>query len=256
MLTLSIDQLSAFIASYLWPFFRIAGFLGVVPLIGTRLVPQRIRILLALLITLIVHPFLPPMPDVDPLSVASFIIILQQVIIGTCLGFVVETLMQVFVIAGQMMAMQTGLGMATLIDPSNGVSVAIVSQWFLFFVSLLFLAMNGHLVVLEIVIDSFQSIPIGQGVSRDWFSQIVHWGSWMFAAALAVSIPALTALLIVNLTFGVMNRAAQQLNIFALGFPFAMMFGLFILWAFMATIIGHFDHFVMQLFAFMRELIQ
>jgi flagellar biosynthetic protein FliR len=255
MLSLTVEQLSAFIASYLWPFFRIAGFLGVVPLIGTRLVPQRIRILLALLITLIVHPFLPDMPDVEPLSMASFVIILQQVMIGACLGFIVETLMQVFVIAGQMIAMQTGLGMATLIDPSNGVSVAIVSQWFLFFVSFLFLAMNGHLVVLSIVIDSFQSIPIGQGLSGQWFLQIVQWGSWMFAAALSVSIPALTALLMVNLTFGVMNRAAQQLNVFALGFPVAMMFGLFILWAFMATIIGHFDRFTMQLFNFMQTLI-
>ena len=139
------------------------------------------------------------------------------------MGFVIELLMQVFVIAGQLIAMQTGLGIATTVDPSQGASVVVISQWFLFMVSLVFLALNGHLVAIEILVDSFRTLPIGfESFSVNQFSSIVLWSGWMLAAAVVISLPAMAALLIVNLAFGVMTRAAPQLNIFALGFPVTM----------------------------------
>ena len=149
------------VARYIYPFARITGLLMVMPLLGTRMVSQRIRIILALFITLVVTPVLPPMPLFDGLSVASFIVILQQLLIGIVLGFVVEVLNQVFVIAGQLIAMQTGLGIATTVDPGQGASVVVVSQWFLFMVSLVFLSLNGHLVLIEILIESFRTLPVG-----------------------------------------------------------------------------------------------
>ena len=145
--------------------------------------------------------------------------------------FVIELLMQVFVIAGQLIAMQTGLGIATTVDPSQGASVVVISQWFLFMVSLVFLALNGHLVAIEILVDSFRTLPIGfESFSVNQFSSIVLWSGWMLAAAVVISLPAMAALLIVNLAFGVMTRAAPQLNIFALGFPVTMIVGLLIMW--------------------------
>lgn len=76
----------------------------------------------------------------------------------------------------------------------------------------------------------------------------------MFAAALVIALPAMTALLIVNLAFGVMTRAAPQLNIFALGFPVTMIVGLFILWLSMGEMAQSFQGYMDTLFEFIKKL--
>ena len=248
-------DVSHWISRYVYPFARISGLLMVMPLIGSRMVTQRVRILLAVAITLAVVPILPPMPAVDAISLASFIIILQQLLIGIALGFIVEMLTQVYVIAGQLIAMQTGLGIATTVDPSQGASVVVISQWFLFLVSLVFISLNGHLVLIEILIDSFSTFPVSmQGFSAEDFGLIVRWSGWMFAAALVISLPAIAALLVVNLAFGVMTRAAPQLNIFALGFPVTMIVGLFIMWLSIGEMAVSFQNQMDTLFEFMKKL--
>lgn len=257
MLEFSALDINSWVSQYFYPFARIAGCLGVMPLLGSKLVPRQIRILLSVTITLIVAPLLPSMPNVDPMSLASFIIIFQQMLIGIVLGFMVEIVTQVFVLAGQLIAMQTGLGIATTVDPAQGVSVVVVSQWFLFLVSLTFLALNGHLILIEVVIDSFYTIPISnQGWEAEDYGRMVRWGGWMFASALVIALPALTALLIVNFAFGVMTRAAPQLNIFALGFPVTMMVGLAIIWLSIGHLGDAFHALLETLFEFLRSLIR
>lgn len=257
MIELDAAIISGWISSYFYPFVRIAACIGVMPLLGSQLVPQRIRIILAVTITLVVAPLLPPTPRVDALSLASLIIILQQMLIGIALGFMVEVVTQVFVVAGQLIAMQTGLGIATTVDPAQGVSVVVVSQWFLFLVSLTFLALNGHLVLIELLADSFHTLPVSdQGWTSNDLGRIVQWGGWMFASALIIALPALTALLVVNLAFGVMTRAAPQLNIFALGFPVTMMVGLAIIWLNIGSLGETFRQLLLTLFEFLRTLIR
>jgi flagellar biosynthetic protein FliR len=191
------------------------------------------------------------------MSLGSFIIIFQQMLIGIVLGFMVEIVTQVFVLAGQLIAMQTGLGIATTVDPAQGVSVVVVSQWFLFLVSLTFLALNGHLVLIEVVIESFHTMPIrDSGWVDEDYGRMVRWGGWMFASALVIALPALTALLIVNFAFGVMTRAAPQLNIFALGFPVTMMVGLAIIWLNIGNLGESFHTLLETLFEFLRTLIR
>ncbi|MAD45722.1 MAG: flagellar biosynthetic protein FliR [Oceanospirillaceae bacterium] len=255
MLEIDALEVSHWISRYLYPFARISGMLMVMPLIGSQMVPMQIRLLLAVAITLVIVPVLPPLPHVDALSLGSLIIILQQLLIGIAIGFVVEIVTQVFVIAGQLIAMQTGLGIATTVDPSQGASVVVISQWLLFLISLIFLSLNGHLVLIEILADSFRTLPVGfTGLSAETFGLIVSWSGWMFAAAVVISIPAMTALLIVNLAFGVMTRAAPQLNIFALGFPVTMIVGLFILWLTMSDMAQSFQGYMEILFEFIKKL--
>ena len=227
----------------------------VMPLFGTRMVSPRIRVMLAFAIAVVITPLLPPFPPIAAMSLASFIILAQQLLIGIALGFVMELVMQVFAIAGQLIAMQTGLGIATTVDPAQGASVVVISQWLLFMVSLVFISLNGHLVFIEILVDSFYTFPIGmQGFGPEHFGLIVTWSGWMFAAALVVAIPAMTALLIINLAFGVTARAAPQLNIFALGFPVAMIVGLFILTISMTDIATTFQNYLDLVFEFIKKL--
>lgn len=255
MIELEALEISHWISRYLYPFARFSGLFMVMPLIGTRMVPAPIRIILAFAVTIAIVPILPPFPHYDALSLNSFLVILQQLLIGIALGFVIELVTQVFVIAGQLMAMQTGLGIATTVDPSHGSSVVVISQWLLFMVSLVFLSLNGHLVMIEILVDSFRTLPIGfDGFGAQHFGLIVTWSSWMFAAAVVIAIPVMTALLIVNLSFGVMARAAPQLNVFALGFPVTMIVGLFILSLSMGDIAQSFQGYMEELFEFIKHL--
>lgn len=133
----------------------------VIPIIGTQLVSGRVRLLLALLLTILLVPSLPPVPAIDPLSLPALNITVQQVGIGVFMGFSVLTLFQLFIITGQIMAMQMGLGFASMVDPTNGITVAGLSQFYLMLITLLFLGMNGHLVLFETLAESFRMMPIG-----------------------------------------------------------------------------------------------
>lgn len=255
MFELESLEVGHWISRYVYPFARVSGLLMVMPLIGTRMVPQRIRIFLALMVSLVLTPLLPPMPKVDAVSLASMMIVAQQLLIGIAMGFVIELVTQIYVIAGQLIAMQTGLGIATTVDPSQGASVVVISQWFLFMVSMVFLALDGHLIMLEILADSFHTLPVGfDGLEAADFGMIVEWSGWMFAAAVVISLPALTSLLVVNLAFGVMTRAAPQLNIFALGFPVTMIVGLFIMWLNIGEMAQGFHVQMEAMFEFLKKL--
>lgn len=253
-------QIGAWVGQWLWPLFRIASFFMVIPIIGTRLVPMRVRLGLAFLVTLAVAPTLGPMPEFEALSFDAAMVSLQQIFIGTVMGFMFVMLMQVFVVGGQMIAMQMGLGFASMVDPSNGVNVAVLSQIFLVAVTLIFLAMNGHLVMIDVIVESFKSWPvsssiIGEGsITQPLLWEVLMRINWLFASALLLALPAITAVLIVNLAFGIMTRAAPQMNVFSLGFPIGMLFGLFIVWVSAAGLLPEFQKLSEQTFIFLREL--
>lgn len=212
----SADLLGQWVGQHLWPLFRLASFLMVIPIFGTQLVPARVRLGLALLMTILIVPLIPPVPQVEALSADAVVITLQQILIGVGLGFALTALWQLFVVAGQMIAMQMGLGFASMVDPANGVNVPVLSQIYTITITLLFLAMNGHLAVFEVFIESFRPThrPGRPGAGGVW--DLAHRISWMFASAMLLALPAVTAVLIVSISFGVMTRAAPQMNIFAL----------------------------------------
>lgn len=256
LLTLSAEELGGYLGSLLWPMFRIMGFFLAAPLFGTQLVPVRIRVVLAVAITVMLVPILPPVPRVDGVSLGAILIVMQQVLIGVALGFFMQLLFQVFVMAGQLIAMQMGLGFASMVDPSNGVNVAIMSTVYMMLVMLLFVTFDGHLVMLEILVDSFRVLPIVSfGVDSDMLLRVVTTFSWVFSSGLLLALPALTALLITNFAFGIMTRAAPQLNIFALGFPISLMFGLFIIWISFGSILDSAQNLFAEFFGMARQLL-
>ena len=134
-------DLISWLVQLILPFFRIAAFLMVVPVFGNQLVAVRVRLLLALSAAVLIFPLLPTLPVIDPLSLAMFLLIVEQLVIGAVLGFLVQLFFHIFVLAGQMVAMQMGLGFASMVDPTNGVSVAVVSQFYVLLVTLLFLSL-------------------------------------------------------------------------------------------------------------------
>lgn len=232
MITLTTGQIEAWLAAWLWPFLRIGACLMVAPVFGARFVPARVRIVLAGLLALAVAPLLPPMPQVPPFSGEGLVITAQQVLIGIAIGFVLQIVFDALAMGGQLLANTMGLSFAFNVDPLRGTGVPVVGQFYTLIATLTFLALNGHLAIVQMLVDGFTTLPVGlQGLGPEGYWQLVGWGTALFRGALMVALPGLTALLIVNLAFGVVSRAAPTLNLFAIGFPVTLVGGLLIILA-------------------------
>ncbi|MEE1920418.1 flagellar biosynthetic protein FliR [Pseudomonas sp. 148P] len=254
MLELTDTQISTWVASFMLPLFRVAAVLMTMPVFGTSLVPQRIRLYFAVAITVVIVPALPPMPPIEALDLSAFLLVGEQIIIGALFGFSLQLLFQAFVIAGQIVAIQMGLAFASMVDPANGVNTTVISQFLTMLVTLLFLAMNGHLVVFEVITESFTTLPVGSGLMVNHFWDLAGRLGWVLGAALLLVLPAITALLVINIAFGVMTRAAPQLNIFSIGFPMTLVLGMGIFWIGMADILSHYQSLASEALQWLREL--
>ncbi len=251
---ISNAEISMYLSQYLWPLIRISSFLLASPIYGARTLPPRFRIALALPIAMLIAPTLPAISHVELFSLPGFLVTLQQILIGVMLGFAFQLFLHLFVVAGQIIAMNMGLGFASLNDPANGVVVTVLSQFYLTLATILFLSINGHLIILEFLIQSFQAWPIGRfTLSSQQIVEVAKLGGWMFAGALVLALPVVTAILIVNVAFGVMSRSAPQMNIFAVGFPITLLFGLFIIWAGLANFYPQLTQYFTELMAHFRH---
>ncbi|MGS0673868.1 flagellar biosynthetic protein FliR [Shewanella sp. 0m-4] len=237
-----LDTIMNGIAGYMWPLTRISSMFMVMVVFGATTTPTRVRLLLSVAVTVAVAPVLPTMPTIDLFSLSAAFITAQQIVIGVAMGFATQLLMQTFVLTGQIIGMQTSLGFASMVDPSSGQQTPVISNFFLLLTTMIFLAVDGHLLLIKMVIASFDSIPVSmQGLSLASYRLFTEFVGYMFGAALTMSLSAIVALLTINLSFGVMTRASPQLNIFSIGFPVTMIAGLFILWLTLSPIMTHFD---------------
>lgn len=217
--------------SIMWPFCRIAGFFMAAMAFSGAAVPPRVRILLSFACAICFLPNIPAIhTDYHAMSGLGIITTLSQVIIGAALGFMTQYIAQCFVLAGQAVAMQTGLGFASLVDPVSGTNAPVVGQFFTVLTTLVFFAVDGHLVFIRLLLLSFETLPVAPSAfTPPQLSAIIFFGATMFQCALSMAISAICALLVVNFTFGVMTRAAPQLNVFSMGFAISMTGGLFVL---------------------------
>lgn len=238
-----LQQMMQTQADLLLPFSRISAMLMIMVGIGVKSIPGPVKTAYAVAFTIMVMPVLPPTPFTNLFSFEMVLRVAQQIMIGTAIGFVSVIFLQIFVIAGQAIAMQSGLGFASMVDPTNGMSVPAVGQFFLILSTLLFWAIDGHIVMLKMVVHSFVLLPIGEGwLATGSYYDLAMFGGYMFASALILSMAPLIAMLVINLSFGIMTRAAPQLNIFSIGFPFTMMSGLIVMWVTMESFIFHFEN--------------
>lgn len=226
LLSLSSEALGSMIGLVWWPFCRFMGAFNLMPFISSSYIPPSVRILLSLVLSFLIAPLLPVMPSIDPLSITGALLAAEQLLVGAMMALFLSILVSVFTLLGAMMSMQMGLAMAIMNDPANGNSNPILGQWLLIYSTLLFLALDGHIVSIGIFSESFLLFPVGSGVFQLPLMDLIVRFGWMFAAAFMLALPIIIAMLMVNLTFGVLSRAAPSLNIFALGFPMTMLMGL------------------------------
>ncbi|MEM7466964.1 MAG: flagellar biosynthetic protein FliR [Pseudomonadota bacterium] len=226
---LAQHDLVGLLAHWIYPFLRIGGLFLTAPVVGTRVVPARARLVMCLAISIAVLPVLPVPSVATPFGRETFFLGAQQLLLGMLMGLVLRLTFLVVELAGQVIAQQMGLGFASLVDPQTGLQVPVLSQFYITLATLMFLSFDAHLVLISILVESFSAIPVGGGgVNSLMLGAVLSWTEQLFSGALAVALPVIIALLIVNIAFGVVTRAAPQLNIFAIGFPVIMLFGIFL----------------------------
>ena len=226
------DQLLGQAALFIWPLMRISAMFVSVPLFSIRAVPARVRLVLSVAITLVVMPLLPPLPPaVEMFSYTGFMMAIAQVLIGLTSGFILQLVFSAVVFAGQSVALSMGLGFSTMVDPQSGQQVPVMAQFYTVITTLIFVSLDGHLLLIQMLVDSFKTLPIGVdtiGSNAIW--SILIWSSRTFAGGLLLSMPIVASLLLVNIIFGVAARAAPQLQIFSVGFPITLMLGILLVW--------------------------
>lgn len=241
-MVLSQAQLYGWLEQFFWPFFRITGLLMVMPVIGTNLTPIRVRLVLALFLSMIMATMSLDVPSLNQPVIALFLLVAKEIFIGVGFALVIQVVFQAFVTGGQIIAMQMGLGFAAMNDPSNALSVPVISQVYLIMVTLLFLASNGHLTAIEVLYHSFQVMPINEWEFIFNIHELLRWSSWIFVGGLLIVIPAMFSILIVNFAFGIMTRAAPQLTIFSIGFPLTLCLGVVIMLITLPGVLPHFNN--------------
>ena len=222
MLTLTSTQLYTLIAGFIWPLSRVLGLVASAPLFGNVNIPVRIKISLGVLLAIIVAPVIPPVPNVDPFSWAGLLIMMQQAVIGLAMGFTMRIVFACIEMAGELIGLTMGLGFATFFDPQSEGHSSAIAQFLSLLMLMIYLAANFHLMLVNALVDSFTSMPIGISQLGSGFHQLAVWGAKIFSAGVQLSLPIIAALLINNIALGVLTRAAPQLNLFGIGFPIAI----------------------------------
>lgn len=250
-------ELTGIIGSYIWPFFRIAALVMAAPIFSSNFVSVRSRLLIALALSIVIVPTIPDVaPAVEPLSGAGLLIVAHQILIGACMGFMLQLLFNAFIIAGQIVAMQMGLGFASMVDPQNGVTVPVISQFYLIFVSLTFISLNGHLILIQVLSESFVSLPVlPTGLPFTSFRDVAAQASWMYAAGVIIALPAIGSLMMVNLAFGILSRAAPQISPFSIGFPMTIILGFAIILVTLPNVSSHLTIMTDQMLQLARSLV-
>jgi len=225
--TFTSAQLDAWLAAFMFPLARLLGMMMSAPIFSNRGMSVRLRLAAGIGIAVAVLPAAPPMPDIAPGSGIGLMILAQQIFIGAAIGFTIRLVFAAIDVAGSFIGMQMGLSFALFFDPNSGGQSAVLADFMSMVAALLFLSLDGHLILVELVVRSFEWLPVGMGVNGQGWSFIPRAGAAIFSTGLLLSLPMLAVLLVSNTAMGILTRASPQLNLFAVGFPVTMFLGFF-----------------------------
>ncbi len=230
---MAADGLQAFgmIGDTLWTVLRIGAMVMAMPLIGTRAVPSRVKVLLAATLSIALAPILPPVPAWTGFDAATVLTIFRELVVGVTIGFMLRLVFEAGALAGELIAQGTGLAFAQMADPMRGGSSGVIGQWFYLMFGLLFFTANGHLALISLLVDSYRALPIGMALP-DAHALAATAPTFLLSVlrgGVSLALPLIVAMLAVNLAFGALARAAPALNPIQLGLPVSLLLGLSLL---------------------------
>jgi flagellar biosynthesis protein FliR len=239
MITFTSAQLSAWYGAVFWPLVRVLALFTAAPLLSHQAIPLRIKVALGVAITFVLVPNVPTPPLSEVLSAAGLALLIQNILVGIVIGFTVRIVFGAFEMAGELIGLQMGLSFAGFFNPGSGATENAVASFMSLLALLCFLAIDGHLMLIHALAESFRIFPLADAtqVPLD-FSRLVHLATEMFAIALSLALPFIAVLLLINIVLGVLARVAPQLNIFAVGFPLTLLAGMMLLFTLLPYIEG------------------
>ncbi|MBC8271459.1 MAG: flagellar biosynthetic protein FliR [Gammaproteobacteria bacterium] len=204
--------------TFLWPMIRVSAFIMTVPFFSQAAIILRVTMLLSLVLTWMIYPLI-DIPEIDPFSFGAVLGITHEILVGGLMGITLQIVLAGLIVSGQIIAGGMGLSMANMIDPNVG-NVPTLSQFFIIVGFLLFMSFGGHLILISVLQQSFELVPIASGVFGDLMIQnFIVWTSQIFLGAVSIAFPIIFGLLLINSSLGIISRAAPSLNVFAVGFP-------------------------------------
>lgn len=230
MIAISSAQLEAWLALFIFPVTRILALLASAPVFNNAALPVRVRLIAGLAIAMAVAPALPPLPAIPTGSWIGLAVVAQQILIGVLLGFTLRISFAAVDVAGELIGLQMGLSFAAFFDPTSGGQTPVVSEFLGLLTALVFLSLNGHLLALTVLAESFTLLPVSTTpLHVATFASLIAWAAVLFSTGLLLALPLITALLIANIALGVLARIAQQLNLFSVGFTVTLALGFLVL---------------------------
>lgn len=227
MISLNEAQIVEWLSPYLWTFLRVLAVFTAAPIFSSRAFPVRARIGLALLIAIAVQPSIQGQPVISVTGSQAFGATIQQVGIGLAIGFAVRLVFAAVELAGEVVGFQMGLNFASFFDPTLNNQSSAVARFFGQMAALLFVVLNGHLIVTMVVVRSFEAFPLDQNFLEALKTMKLYaLGANIFASGLWIALPMIGMLMFVNLGLGIVSRVAPQMNIYAIGFPVTLTVGL------------------------------
>lgn len=201
------------------------------PVFGATAVPLQARIILSVMIGIAATNSTPiNLPIDNVVTLAGVLFIAAEVIIGVSVGFALQIGYSAAFVAGETISNAMGLGFASMNDPQTGASTPVIGQFLSIIAVLLLLAMDGHLLLIAIIVKSYEAMPPGGGfMSADVVMNMVQFGAMLFSMGLVIALPVGTALILIQVVMAMLARSAPALNIFAVGFPVALLSGIVLL---------------------------
>ena len=235
----SSAQIAAWAGFVFWPLVRILALISTAPVLSHRAIPVRAKVAVGIAISLVIAPTVQAPPLGQILDASFFEMLVRNVLVGISLGFAVRILFSGIELAGQMIGLQVGMSYGGFFNPEATGTDNPVANFLSLMVLLLFIAIDGHLMVLYGLSRSFEAFPIvADGQRTIPFAALAGLGAEVFSVALSISLPILAVMLLINIVLGVMARVSPQLNLFAVGFPLTLSAGLVVLFLFIPHLEG------------------
>jgi flagellar biosynthetic protein FliR len=237
-----------------WPFARIMAMLSTAPVLGEVAVPVPVRALLSVALSFMMLPVTTQGAALpDPFSLAGVVTMVEQAVIGGVIGLALQFAMAVISMLGFLASSQIGFSMAQMNDPMNGQASDVVSGLLSLLAILVFFGIDGHLVLMGVVAQSFKAWPVGAGYGPLLLEAVALNVAWIFSAAVLLALPIVFSTMVVQLGFGFLNRVAPSLNLFSLGFSLVTIFGLLMLIQVVRFIPEHYVSMTNQILEMLQE---
>mgnify|MGYP001067780167 CR=1 FL=1 len=255
MIHFTSDQWLEWLGLYFWPLLRILALISTAPILSERSIPKRVKIGLAILITIIVAPTLPPV-NVPIFSAPALWVGLQQILIGVAIGFTMQFAFATIRLAGELIGLQMGLSFATFVDPTSHLNMPVLARILDMLALLLFMTFNGHLWLISMLVDTFHTLPIGGNpVNSNAYLALTRAAGMIFINGLMLALPIITLLLTINLSLGLLNRMAPQLSVFVIGFPVTLSVGILLISAMMPLIAPFCERLFSEIFDLLADIV-